>query len=133
MKSPSLAVWLRDQEKYRILKEFFLQATVEDVDSNDLAFLRAVDDFSQLENKSTLTSRSRIIFRKYLAENSQKRVRVGNDILDELRDKMANGSNSATFKDAHQNVLARLEKVFDEQFTSSEAYATYWRHQRETS
>lgn len=131
--NPSLAAWLRDAEKYRILKSFFLQTTVEDVDSNDLAFLRAVEDFSQLENKNTLNSRSRIIYRKYLAANSQKRVRVGNNVLDELQQKMASGANSSTFKQAHQDVLARLQKVFTDEFTSSEAFATYWRHQRETN
>lgn len=133
MKGPSLTVWLRDAEKYRILKSFFLQATVEEVDSNDLAFLRAVEDFSQLENKNTLNSRSRIIFRKYLSANSQKRVRVGDEVLDELQGKMASGANSSTFKQAHQDVLARLEKVFRGEFMGSEAYAMYWQHQRETN
>lgn len=127
---------MRDPEKYQILKSYFLDAHTQGVSSNDLAFIRAVEDYSQLENKNTLSARARIIYRKYLEDRSTKRVVIDDETMDAVRLNMSgslSGRGSSTFQAAQKDVLSRLSRVFREGFTTSDPYIAYWHHMRETN
>eukprot|EP01083_Nonionella_stella_P096169 270269_1 len=123
MKNPSAEMWLKQPEKVRIFTPFLLSDR--SVSTNDLAFVRAVDDFRQLDGAAAIQNRAQIIRRAYLRENAAKRVEVDGETEREIVSALYDHPTNHLFDEAVAQVMNKIRKVFTDHFLVSDEYREY--------
>lgn len=131
MSNPTAKMWLTLADKYQIFSQFLL--TRKTVTQHDLAFLRAVDDFRQLDSPSGIQSRAAIVHRVYLKPKASKKVNVDSKIASGIQNQLLSQATCNLFKPAVSQIMERIQNVFESEFLDSKEYNGYWEFMQQTS